>query len=65
MTSNEEEKKGDVRLVFDKSECAECKGLGVVKSKDDGKSYVTCEPCKGRGYIVSYKLKEIGWFNKF
>lgn len=59
MDNNKE--KDDVRLVFEKSECADCKTLGVIKNKN---TYDTCTSCNGNGYYIGYKIKEIEWFKK-
>ncbi len=60
MDNNKE--KDDVRLVFEKSECVDCKTLGVVKNRDG--TYDTCATCNGNGHHISYKIKEIEWFKK-
>ena len=54
----------DVRLVFNKTECLECNGDGIKKIEAN-KSFKKCETCQGRGYHISYKIKEIEWFKKF
>jgi len=64
MTDKENEEKGDVRLVFEKKECAECNGSGVIKPESIDKPYTKCNICDGNGHRVSYKIKEIEWFKK-
>ena len=54
----------DVRLVFEKTNCSECNGVGVKKQESTGNQYVKCEICNGKGRQISYKIKEIEWFNK-
>lgn len=54
----------DVRLVFEKTNCPECNGVGVKKQDATGKPYVKCKSCNGKGHHVSYKIKEIEWFNR-
>lgn len=61
MENDKKNEKNDVRLVFDKTDCQECKTLGVIKSKNS-KTYESCTSCNGNGHIISYKIKEIKWF---
>ena len=60
-----EKKDDDVRLVFEKKECVACGSKGVIRPDPNSKMYKRCEACDGSGHKISYKIKEIGWFNKF
>lgn len=64
-SAKQEKPERDVRLVFEKKECQECHGKGVIKLGSNGKSYEKCKVCNGIGDLISYKIKEIEWFKKF